>query len=258
MNLAAARFVFQWRVMRKRLTLGSGLRLWLSDNLQERGVLGSLAEVFRQAFFLARDYTPARRRLRYGDLDYDFEHAGVDTTWANIDLRTRLLEIFSRGQYQGSEPQLFHEILQQVTEDVKGFTFIDMGSGKGRALLMASEYPFAKVIGVEIIPELHETTVRNIAKFSGGARRCPDINSWCGDAREFEFPPEPSVVYFFNPFPEDVLRNVLVRLERSVRMHPRKLWVIYHNLVYPQQFDSQNWLEKVTSTHQYAIYRSRT
>lgn len=243
--------------MRERLTLGSGLRLWLSDNLRERGVLGSVAEVFRQAFLLARDYTPARRRLRYGDLDYDFEHAGLDTTWANVDLRTRLLEIFSRGQYQGSEPQLFHEILQQVAEDLTGYTFIDMGSGKGRALLMASEYPFAKIIGVEIIPELHETAVRNIAKFSGEARLRDDITSWCGDAREFEFPPEPSVVYFFNPFPEDVLRSVLMNLEGSVRTHPRKLWVIYHNLVYPGQFDSRTWLEKVKFTHQYAIYRSR-
>ncbi len=243
--------------MRERLTVGSGLRLWLSDSLRERGVLGSLAEVFRQAFFLARDYTPARRRLRYGDLDYDFEHAGVDTTWANVNLRTRLLEIFSRGQYQGSEPQLFHEILQGVPDHLTGYTFIDMGSGKGRALLMASEYPFAKIIGVEIIPELHETAVRNIAKFRGENRRSSDISAWCGDAREFDFPTDSSVVYFFNPFPEDVLRDVLVNLERSVHMRPRKLWVIYHNLVYPQRFDSLNWLEKVTSTHQYAIYRSR-
>jgi len=242
--------------MRERLTLGSGLRLWLKDNLRERGVLGSVAEVMRQAFYLARDYTPARRRLRYGDLDYDFEHAGVDTTWANVDLRTRLLEIFSRGQYQGSEPQLFHEILQRVPEDLTGFTFIDMGSGKGRALLMASEYPFAKIIGVEIIPELHETAVRNIAKFSVGARSCRDINSWCGDAREFEFPPEPSLVYFFNPFPEDVLRGVLVNLERSVRMHPRKLWVIYHNLIHEPVFSGQSWLERVLATHQYALYKS--
>jgi SAM-dependent methyltransferase len=180
----------------------------------------------------------------------------VDTTWANVDLRKRLLEIFSRGQYQGSDPQLFHEILQRVPEDLTGFTFIDMGSGKGRALLMASEYPFAMVIGVEIIPELHETAERNIASISSENRRCAEVRSWCGDAREFDFPPDPSVVYFFNPFPEDVLRNVLVNLERSVRTHPRKLWVIYHNLIHEPVFSGQAWLERVLATHQYALYKS--
>ena len=75
--------------MTERLTLLSGLRLWLSDNLRERGVLGSVAEVFRQAFYLARDYTPARRRLRYGDLDYDFEHAGARADLPQDDFSIR-------------------------------------------------------------------------------------------------------------------------------------------------------------------------
>lgn len=241
--------------MHERLTLTSGLRLWLNDNLRERGVMGTVGEAFRQVFCLARDYTPARRRLRYGDLDYDFDHAGVDTTWANVDLRTRLLETFSRGQYQASEPQLFHEILSSVPEKLAGFTFIDMGSGKGRALLMASEYPFAKVIGVEIIPELHAVAEKNVAIFKAQKADSPEIRSWCGDAREFEFPDEPMVVYFFNPFPEDVLRRVLQNLKASVQRQPRKLWVIYHNLVHASVFDSQEWLEKVIGTHQYAIYR---
>jgi SAM-dependent methyltransferase len=242
--------------MRERLTLTSGLRLWLNDNLRERGFVGTMGEVFRQAFYLARDYTPARRRLRYGDLDFDFDHAGVDTTWANVNLRTRLLETFSRGQYQASEPQLFHEILDSVPERLTGFTFIDMGSGKGRALLMASEYPFARVIGVEIIPELHAVAEKNIALFKSQTGDGPDIRSWCGDARNFEFPDGPSVVYFFNPFPEDVLRRVLQNLKASVQRQPRMFWVIYHNLVYADVFDSQDWLEKVAGTHQYAMYRA--
>ena len=43
--------------------------------------------------------TPSRRKSRYGDIDYDFEH-GVNTTWANVSLRTRLRELLSEGQYQ--------------------------------------------------------------------------------------------------------------------------------------------------------------
>jgi len=92
-------------------------------------------------FELVRDLTPARRRSRYGDIDFDFEH-GVDTTWANIGLRTRLREWISGGQYQPSEPELFHRIISDLPVKPDGLTFIDLGSGKGRTLLMASEYPF--------------------------------------------------------------------------------------------------------------------
>ncbi len=62
---------------------------------------------------LLRDLTPQRRRSRYGDIDFDFDHH-VDTTWATVSFRTRLRELLSGGQYQASEPELFHEILQAL------------------------------------------------------------------------------------------------------------------------------------------------
>ncbi len=133
----------------------SGAFTWISDSVRRRGLVGALRYYAVGTMELLRDLTPARRKSRYGDIDYDFDH-NVDTTWANVSLRTRFREVLSGGQYQPSDPALFHEILHSMPIPVDGLTFVDLGSGKGRTLLMASEYPFQRIIGVEILAELNE------------------------------------------------------------------------------------------------------
>jgi predicted RNA methylase len=62
--------------------------------------------------------------------------------------------------------------LQLQWED---FAFIDLGSGKGRTLLLAAEYPFERVIGVEYCPQLNEVARSNIPKLRLEIRRCRSI-----------------------------------------------------------------------------------
>ncbi len=228
---------------------------WIANTIRTRGPLGALQYYTTGVWQLLRDLTPTRRKSRYGDIDYDFEHH-VDTTWATLSLRTRVRELLSGGQYQPSEPALFHEILHSMPVAVDGFTFIDLGSGKGRTLLMASEYGFRSIVGVEILTELHEIALRNIARYRSEGQKCFNIESHVGDARSFEFPPAAFVLYLFNPFPEDVLRDVLANLHRSVTDSPREVYVIYHNLVRENVFAGQGWLQPVHRTHQFAIYRT--
>lgn len=203
------------------------------------------------------DYLPSRQRLRYGDIDYDFDH-GVNTTWARPSLSLRLREVFTRGKYQPSEPELFHQILEAAQVRYEDFVFIDLGSGKGRTLLMASDYPFRRIIGAEIIPELHEIARRNVQQYHSEEQKCFATEAWLGDAREFPFPLEPLLIYLFNPFPEDILRTVLDRLFRSLQDSPREAYVIYHNLVHENVFQAMRFLELEHKTHQFAIYRART
>ena len=214
--------------------------------MRVRGVLGALRYYCAGTFELLRDLTPERKRSRYGDIDYDFDH-GVDTTWATIPLRTRLREMLSGGQYQPSEPELFHQILQAVPVESEGFTFIDLGSGKGRTLLMASDYPFRRIIGVELLAELDAIARENIARYRGENQKCFALESHAGDAREFQFPAEPTVLYLFNPFPEHVLRTVLGNLHESLKASPREVVVIYHNLIHERVFAGCDWLQPVSA-----------
>jgi hypothetical protein len=229
---------------------------WIRDAVRTRGAVGALRFYAAGLVELLRDLTPARRRSRYGDIDFDFEH-GVDTTWATLSFRTRFREWLRDVQYQPSEPELFRDMIESLPVTPEGFVFIDLGSGKGRTLLMASDYPFRRIIGLELLPELNKIARQNIARYRSDQQKCFAIESHAGDARKFAFPAEPTVLYLFNPFPEPVLREVLSRLESSVRATPRPVYVIYHNLVHEAVFAECSWLRPIHRTHQFAIYEAR-
>lgn len=232
-----------------------GPRAWLRDTIRTRGMLGALRHYAAGCFELLRDLTPARRRSRFGDIDFDFDH-GVDTTWATVSLRTRFRELLSGGQYQPSEPTLFRQILRALPIAADGFIFIDLGSGKGRTLLMASDFPFRRVIGVELLAEFAKIAQQNIARYHNERQKCFALESRQGDARDFVFPGEPTVLYLFNPFPEHVLCTVLSNLRDSLTTTPRRFYVIYHNLVYERVFVECAWMRPVYRTPQFAIYRA--
>lgn len=227
----------------------------MREKIRVRGVLGALRYYALGTTELLRDLTPGRRRSRYGDIDYDFDH-GVDTTWATVPLRTRIRELLSGGQYQPSEPELFRQILQALPAKPDGYTFIDLGSGKGRTLLMASEFAFQRIIGVELLAELDAIAKQNIERYHGEQQKCFALESYAQDAREFDFPAEPTVLYLFNPFPEHVLRAVLDNLRRSLDAEARPVFVIYHNMVHERVFTERSWLRAVYRTTQYVIYRT--
>jgi hypothetical protein len=232
-----------------------GALTWLRDSFRHRGVGGSLRYYGRELVDMLRDLTPERRKSRYGDIDFDFDH-GVDTTWATVSLRTRLREWLSGGQYQPSEPTLFREIIEALPVAPNGFTFIDLGSGKGRTLLMASSFPFRRIIGMELLEELNAIAVANISRYHSEEQRCFAIETHAGDARYFKFPVEPNVLYFFNPFPRHIWREVLANLHESLRTAPREVFVIYHNPVHEDILNGQGWLREVKRTHQFVIYQA--
>jgi hypothetical protein len=205
----------------------------------------------------ARDSTPSRRRQRYGDIDYDWDFR-VDTTGATVDWPERLLGLF-HSPYQPTDPALFREMLASLMRaspniNFRELTFIDIGSGKGRALLMAADYPFRRIVGVELLPELHRVAEENITKYKSDSQQCFAIECLLGDAIEFVFPPEPTVLYLFNPLPESGLIRMIGNLEQSLREHPRPLFVLYHNPLLDQVLTRSAAFSRIVSTHQYLIF----
>lgn len=201
-----------------------------------------------------RDSTPERRRQRYGDADFDWDHR-VDTSSGTVTWRDRLLGVF-HSPYQPTEAALFHEMLSALREqtgcDFRDFVFIDLGSGKGRTLLMAADYPFRRIVGVELLPELHRVAEKNLRRYKSEAQKCFALQSICTDATEFRFPEELIVLYLFNPLPEAGLKRVVANLEQSLRAHRRQAYVLYHNPLLEHVL-SAAW-KKIDGTHQYAMY----
>jgi hypothetical protein len=233
-----------------------GLRDWWRDHRERAGFLLTLRTLVKESWQFLRDSTPSQRRLRYGDIDYDWDHR-VDTTGATVGWRNRLLGML-HSPYQPTDPALFREMIEGLRIDYSEFVFIDLGSGKGRTLLMASDYPFRRIVGVELLPELNHIAQENIRNYRNPAQKCLEIESVCRDAREFVFPPEPMVLYLFNPLPESGLRQVVANLDRSIRYNARRVYVLYHNPLLEPGLTRNELLRKIAGTHQYSVFTNDT
>ena len=106
-----------------------------------------------------------------------------------------------------------------------------MGSGKGRALLVASEFAFAKIVGIELSPHLHRIAQENIKRYSPASQQCTAFELHCMDVVDYDYGPEPPVLFLFDPFGRETLQSVVANLEASLRAKPREAYVVY---IYPQ------------------------
>jgi hypothetical protein len=140
--------------------------------------------------------------------------------------------------------------------DLRDYTFVDLGSGKGRTLLMASDYPFRRIVGIELLSSLHQIAQQNIDQYKSESQKCFLLESICADATAISFPDGPLVLYLFNPLPESGLRRVRLNLERTVRAHPRPVYVLYHNPLLEHVFAESTVFRKIVGALQYSVFCS--
>lgn len=131
--------------------------------------------------------------------------------------------------YEAAPAWLIHEALASIPLQPNVFAFVDMGSGKGRALLVASELPFAKIVGIELSRELHQIAQDNTRRYRSASQQCETFLLHCMNALDYTFGPEPLVLFLSNPFGGNTVRAILASLETSLRAKPREAYVIYIN-----------------------------
>jgi predicted RNA methylase len=161
-------------------------------------------------------------RTQRGPDPFDVQY-GVDTS-GRVSLFQ--LEINSRHEsagvgYAPSPVEACQELLASLPIRHEDFTFVDLGAGKGRVLLIASRFPFKRVIGVEFAKELAETAGRNVARFGC---RAEVVHA---DAADYRLPSDNLVVFAYNPFGPEVLRPVLNSLREI--SESREVYLLYLN-----------------------------
>ncbi len=162
---------------------------------------------------------------------FDREH-GTDTSGLILgeELQSGAASDRWNTAYYGIGVSVFGQVLSQVPRTLmRDATFVDLGCGKGRALLLAASYPFREIIGVEIAPSLHEIACENAVRFAAAHPAAPPLRVLLGDAARYELPEGPLVLYLYHPFCRPVLEEVVANLERSQRVRPRPLAVVYIN-----------------------------
>ena len=193
----------------------------LGAEIRERGAAGALLLAFRSLRW--------RLLVRREDRRFD---TGKSPPTAVADAARR--RACAHGEpYVPTPSALFRLALREIREPLGEFVFVDLGSGKGRVLLLAAEKPFKAVIGVEYAEDLHAAAEANI-RLAGLERRASSV---LGDAADFPIPGEPCVFYLYNPFGREILRQVIGAMEASYAKAPRPLYVIYFNPKHRELFD---------------------
>lgn len=159
---------------------------------------------------------------------FDAQH-GVETGGILFpeDLSTGKPGDLCNNGYFGIAPSVFRQLCDRLAIDYRAFTFVDLGSGKGRALLLASEFPFRAIIGVELSPHLHRAALDNVSRYRPLVQRCTNILCIEGDAAEYRLPAGPLVLYMWNAFEGPVFEKVVTALENSLQRDPREVYVVY-------------------------------
>ena len=185
---------------------------------------------------LRREFFPAPTPVH----PFDIEH-GVDTSGLLFaeHLASGHTHDDHINAYWGTPTSGFRGVMEQWRQSIAGTThavedycFIDIGCGKGRALMLASEMPFRRILGVELNPALTAVAQSNLWKWGARNHACADIEVFNTDALDAPIPDGPAVVYIYNSFTLYVMLPFLDRLRSLALDRPAPIDLIYAQ---PQQ-----------------------
>jgi SAM-dependent methyltransferase len=136
--------------------------------------------------------------------------------------------------YYGVAPSVFQSLVKRWQRSrpaaaMEEFSFLDVGAGMGRAVLLAAELPFRQVLGVELNPTLARIAQRNLTVWRASGRARAPMRVVCGDAVEFPLPAGPCLAFLFNPFAAPVMRRLLTAWSKVLAGRPAPLDILYVN-----------------------------
>lgn len=123
--------------------------------------------------------------------------------------------------------------------DMDAYTFVDLGAGMGRAMLVAAEYRFRAVVGVEFHPTLAGIARRNLALWRKAGRAKAPTRLHCADALDFRLPAGPCVLFLFNPFAAPLLKRLLRLWSSSLKGRENQVDLLYVNHEHQLLFRTQ-------------------
>jgi SAM-dependent methyltransferase len=204
-----------------------------------------------------------RRRLQHERFDAKY-HIDTQMSVALADLETTAPGAKFANRYQGSPLAVLHRIIRRLKVDRQRFTFIDLGSGKGRVLLIAAQYPFKSVIGIEFSKKLHDIALTNIQQVAGAGATRTRVASINCDAGEFDFSEiGDKIVFCYNSFAADLMIRVLDNLSAPAHNPGETIFAylggipsaVSQKLQFFPIIDKGEILTEFRTYEQYSIYR---
>jgi len=208
----------------------------------------------------------ANRLQYYLDRNFDKKN-NVDTDYVALnDLDISSENVEYGIDYIPTSAFSFKRFIEYLPRDLRDFTFVDFGSGKGKAILIASHYPFKNVIGIEFSEDMVRMANKNIQNQNAEYRKCQSISSKMIDATKYKIPDEKLILYFFDPFQSNVMEVVVGNIIESYKLNPRPIYIVYHEPAERKVFDSSSFFEEIKQNryqflinflcpYQFVVYR---
>lgn len=191
-------------------------------------------------------------RRREANTTYTFdEQFGVHTHGIT---RLAMLQIDSPQKqagvrYEPTDPNAFRKMITHIPADVVArATFIDVGCGRGRVLLLAAQHGFTNIVGIDFAEELCHAARSNIEKYISQSHTAARFSVEQVDACAYRFPPEPMVIFLYNPFNEAVMARFVSAVEQSLNRAPRIVYVIYSLPFWRKPWDSSSTFKRSIRT----------
>ncbi len=138
-------------------------------------------------------------------------------------------------------------------------TFVDLGAGRGRAVIIAAELGFGRVLGIELDEALAAEGAANVRRWRSGrrGRRRPHqaVEVVQGDAATFTPPAGPLLIALFNPFGPTTLALLLERLCEERRGPDAPIFLAYINPVHEDTFEKFPRLAPSSRGSGWMVYR---
>jgi predicted RNA methylase len=160
--------------------------------------------------------------------DLWFDVANGTDTYKRVlqsELRVESLNQSDAAPYFPTRGRAFRKALEAFQVPKEG-TLVDLGSGKGKILLLAAQRGYPRVRGIEFSPDLARIADANIERMRGKLGNA-DVRTICTDVTTYEFAPDENVFFMFAPFGPAVMRQTMSNLQDSLDKHPRRIWIIY-------------------------------
>ncbi|MEW6338552.1 MAG: class I SAM-dependent methyltransferase [Acidobacteriota bacterium] len=211
----------------------------LRDSVATLGVGGTLRRIL--VYYLT--YRPGE------DRSFDRRH-GTDTSGLLMPPDWSFEDESLRDQAVGYVPspaRVTRAMLGALDVALEPFSFVDVGCGKGRVLLVAAELPFRQVVGVEASPALAIVARDNLQRARNLRVRCRDLRVDIGDAMTWPLPAGDLILHLYHPFGPDVLTGFLARVDDSLAREPRRLRLLYlrERPEISEVFAATSWLRRL-------------
>lgn len=227
---------------------GRSLLARIRNTYSSKGFAGTVLHLINAPIWRIRHYID----YSYFDRKYGVETLRIEKDYLK-DIHAPDISMYSF--YEAAVWRKYSKGIRSLGIRNSQYVFIDLGSGKGRAVMFAALMNFKKAIGVEISEHLHRIAESNLEIFRRRKATSCGFDLVCADVTQYRFPNDDLVVFMNNPFYDEIMQKVVDNLHTWLKNCGRELYILYMNPDDAVFLDTSNQIIRLSHTASFKTYK---